>query len=366
LSPSRKQSRADQREATRARLLRAGRRTFAKHGFDETSIAMVCREARTTHGALYHHFAGKNELFAAIVGLMFDDIAGRVMQALSGASGWGQVEAACRAYLDACADPEVQTIVFRDGPRVLPKLEIDDIDRAANEPFVAALLKQWIACGLIRPQPIMLLGRTLGAVFEQAGASIAASSDPAHARLVAEQLVASWVGALRRDPESNDARIATDRLVLQPWSERHLEALQSIVRDSEVRRFLFDGSVVSDAWIREALAASEARFASKGVGLWIAHQGERPLGIAGFLPSERGALELAVAVLPEEQRRGYGQEMSEAALREAQARGCGRIEATVDGPNTASVGLLTKLGFVRTGRREGPQGPLFEYVLPRE
>lgn len=48
-------------------ILRAAQVVFSRHGFRQTSMAMVAEEARLTRQALYHHFDSKEALFAALV-----------------------------------------------------------------------------------------------------------------------------------------------------------------------------------------------------------------------------------------------------------------------------------------------------------
>jgi RimJ/RimL family protein N-acetyltransferase len=362
---ARARTRAEQKDATRARLLKAARRVFARQGFDETSVALVCREAKITHGALYHHFPGKAELFAAVVEAMFAELGEVVLNAVGRRTGWDQVEAACSAYLDACADPAVQAIVFRDGPRVMPRVEFDAIDRQASEPMVARLLGQWIASGLLKPVPIEFLARTIGAAFAEAGAIITQAEDAAHARVEVGALLASFMRSLRRAPEEAP-RLATERLRLEPWSPVDLPALCALIREPRVRRYLFDDQVMDAAWVESATRASEASFAAGGVGLWVARRGDGTLvGFAGFGSESGRAAELVFAVATAFMGKGYGAEMAKAAIREAYARGVPRIEANTDEANEASIRLLSKLGFVRSGTRRGPKGTLFDYVLPR-
>lgn len=51
-------------------ILRAAQVVFARHGFRQTSMALVAEEARLTRQALYHHFDSKEALFAALVDLL--------------------------------------------------------------------------------------------------------------------------------------------------------------------------------------------------------------------------------------------------------------------------------------------------------
>jgi len=363
---ARPRTRAEQKDATRARLLRAARRVFARHGFDETSVAMVCREAKITHGALYHHFPGKAELFAAVVEAMFTELAAAVSSAVQAQRGWDQVEAACSAYLDACADPVVQALVFRDGPRVLPRVEFDAIDRQASEPMVTGLLATWMAEGLLKPVPVDFLARTIGAAFAEAGAIITQAEEPAHARAEVGALLAAFMRSLRRE-EQSFPRLASERLSLFPWTSADVPSLCALIREPAVRRHLFDDQVMDGAWVESAVNASEASFAAGGVGLWVARRADGALvGFAGFTTESGRSAELVFAVGTPYMGRGYGVEMARAVIREAYARGVPRIEANTDEANTASIRLLEKLGFVRSGVRRGPKGTqLHDYVLPR-
>ena len=48
-------------------ILKAAEAVFARHGFRQTAMAMVAEQAGLTRQALYHHFASKEALFAALV-----------------------------------------------------------------------------------------------------------------------------------------------------------------------------------------------------------------------------------------------------------------------------------------------------------
>jgi AcrR family transcriptional regulator len=353
-------SRAKQRAATRTRLLKVARRAFAESGYDGIAVGELCRLAKVTHGALYHHFpAGKHELFAAVVGEVFAELGGRVSAAVAQHEGWGGVRAACDAYLDACAEQEVQAIIFRDGPRVLAS-QFKTIDSDANEPLVASLLRGWMARGLLRPRPVVMLARLLGALFEEAGALIGTAPDGAHTRTQVDALLAEWIDGLRRAPGELPNVLATDRVVLEPWSTADVPVLMEMFAHGEVPRFLGDGETNRAEWTNRAVLTSEQRFARSELGMFLARDGQRtPVGVVGFAVRREGAVEeLVVAVNPALMRRGYGRELSEALLCEASARGCANVRASADEGDVASVSLLEKLGFVRWATRGG----VVEYV----
>ena len=62
---------ADQSEATRAALIGAARELFAARGYGAVATEEIVRTAGVTRGALYHHFAGKTELFEAVAAALF-------------------------------------------------------------------------------------------------------------------------------------------------------------------------------------------------------------------------------------------------------------------------------------------------------
>jgi AcrR family transcriptional regulator len=57
----------ERRARTRASLLDAATRVFARRGFDGASLEDVAAEAGLSKGALYYNFASKEELFLAIL-----------------------------------------------------------------------------------------------------------------------------------------------------------------------------------------------------------------------------------------------------------------------------------------------------------
>ncbi|MGH2447968.1 MAG: GNAT family N-acetyltransferase [Chloroflexota bacterium] len=93
------------------------------------------------------------------------------------------------------------------------------------------------------------------------------------------------------------------------------------------------------------------------------------VGQMGFkgLADKDGVVEIGYNVSPAYQRRGYATEMagalSEWALRQRAVR---RVAAECLAENIASIRVLEKAGFVRTGSRSSDEGPLIVWNrLPR-
>jgi AcrR family transcriptional regulator len=54
-------------EATFDKLLRSAERAFSAYGYHRTSVAHICRLSRVANGTFYQYFAGKEEIFVALV-----------------------------------------------------------------------------------------------------------------------------------------------------------------------------------------------------------------------------------------------------------------------------------------------------------
>ena len=63
---ARRSRREERKEETRAELVEAASRVFARRGFHGASIEQIAREAGYSTGAIYWHFEGKDDLFLAV------------------------------------------------------------------------------------------------------------------------------------------------------------------------------------------------------------------------------------------------------------------------------------------------------------
>src|SRR6266566_4326676 len=108
---------AEQAEATRAALIAAARALFAERGYAAVGTEEIVRAAGVTRGALYHHFAGKQELFQAVYESVEQQLVEQIAaSALAGASDpLEALRAGAQAFLDACEDPAVQLNALRVG-----------------------------------------------------------------------------------------------------------------------------------------------------------------------------------------------------------------------------------------------------------
>jgi AcrR family transcriptional regulator len=105
---------------TRAKLLAAGRKAFGTIGYADASMDDFTAEAGLTRGALYHHFGDKKGLFEAVLMQIDGEMTARLKAVSERApTRWQGLVEECTSYIQMALEPEIQRIVFRDGPAVL-------------------------------------------------------------------------------------------------------------------------------------------------------------------------------------------------------------------------------------------------------
>jgi AcrR family transcriptional regulator len=172
-------TKAEQRLETRRRLMTEARRLFARHGYAAVSLTEIARAASVTKGAVYHNFAGKADLFHAIVAEVQDEVADRVAAAADACQDpWDQLLAGCRTFLAVSRDPDVQRIMLIDGPSVLGWNEWRAMDEASSARHLTEALTALVDDGTIADRPVEPLTHLLSGAMNEAALWLARSTDP--------------------------------------------------------------------------------------------------------------------------------------------------------------------------------------------
>ncbi|WP_266035870.1 TetR/AcrR family transcriptional regulator [Brucella intermedia] len=104
---------------TRAKLMAAGRKAFGTVGYAEASMDDFTASAGLTRGALYHHFGDKKGLLQAVINEINCEMAARLCTISAKAPNrWQGFVDENVAYIEMALEPEIQRIMFRDGPAV--------------------------------------------------------------------------------------------------------------------------------------------------------------------------------------------------------------------------------------------------------
>jgi AcrR family transcriptional regulator len=194
-----RRTQAERSAETREALIAAARPLFAAYGFAEVALETIVRAASVTRGALYHHFADKTELFAAVFEQVEGEVAARMGEAIAAANETDPVEVmrlGAGFWLDACSDPEIQRIVLVDAPAVLGWTRWTEIGNRYNIGLVRALLTTAIATGRIPPQPVEATALTVLGAMREVTLYVARAQDHDQARQEAGVVMNRLIHAL--------------------------------------------------------------------------------------------------------------------------------------------------------------------------
>ena len=121
-------------ERTRRDLIAAARAAFAEHGYEAVSLRDITESLGLTKGAMYHHFASKDELFEHAVAQSESEIYEQLLLALAGeTSTTERIIIACREYVRGATTPDRARLLLDDGPTVLGWSRWIDFTEAPGE-----------------------------------------------------------------------------------------------------------------------------------------------------------------------------------------------------------------------------------------
>ncbi len=180
-----RRTQADRTATTRAALVAAARALFAEHGYADVGTERVAQAAGVSRGALYHQFADKADLFAAVLDAVEVDLMARLVDAVASTASTDPLAAliaGADAWLDASAEPEVRRIALLDGPAVLGWERWREIGLQHGLGLVTSLLTELIEAGTVPAQPVEPLAYVLIGALDEAALYVALAADPARAR----------------------------------------------------------------------------------------------------------------------------------------------------------------------------------------
>ena len=147
--------------------------------------------------------------------------------------------------------------------------------------------------------------------------------------------------------------IASFRLILREMIATDAPFILELLNDGDVYRYIGDRGIrtleQAQEYIQQGPAVSYARY---GHGLYLVERKEdgASLGICGLIKRDILAqVDIGYAFLPQYRGQGYAIEAAQAALADGKSRlGIGQVVAIVTPGNERSIGLLAKLGLVRS------------------
>jgi AcrR family transcriptional regulator len=186
-------------EPTRARLVRVARELFAERGYAAVGTEEIVARAGVTRGALYHHFADKQDLFRAVHEELESQLVASIGEQIGGIDDpWELAVSGVRAFLDACADPALRRISLIDAPVVLGWEEWREIDARYGLGLVEFALRNAMEEGVLRRQEVRPLAHLLLGAMTEAAMVIANSPDHGEARQAVEPALIALLDGLRQ------------------------------------------------------------------------------------------------------------------------------------------------------------------------
>jgi AcrR family transcriptional regulator len=182
---SKRRTQAERSAATRAALIAAARRLFAERGYAAVGTPEVAAAAGVTRGALYHQFEGKAHLFLAVYEAVEQELTQRIGEQVAAAGASDPLAAltvGAEAFLDACAEPDIQRIVLIEAPAVLGWDTWREVGLKYGLGLTEAILRTAMDAGRIAEQPVRPLAHVLIGALDEAALYVARADDPAAAR----------------------------------------------------------------------------------------------------------------------------------------------------------------------------------------
>ena len=162
---------AERTARTRAQLLAAARAPFVEKGYAATGTPEIAARAGLTRGALYHNFADKRALFAAVIEAENAAVAEAVEAAAPAGGAREALRRGAEAYLEAMRAPGRGQLLLVEAPAALAEGA-----RASDARHGLRTLREGLAAamaeGAVPPLPLDALTEVLGAAFD--GAALAA------------------------------------------------------------------------------------------------------------------------------------------------------------------------------------------------
>jgi AcrR family transcriptional regulator len=188
-------------EATKVALIAAARELFVTKGYFATGTEEIVAKADVgTRGALYHHFADKEDLFRAVFDQVQVDLA-TAATVNERDDALESLTAALQQFLDASADnADVQQILLIDGPAVLGWDQWRSLEAEYGLGVITAMLDAAVAQKVIDRQPTGPLAHMLLAAVDEAALYIANAPDRRQAHSQARQSLRRLLGGLRTSP----------------------------------------------------------------------------------------------------------------------------------------------------------------------
>ncbi len=191
---------ADRSAATRAALIAAATPLFGERGYAGVGTGELAQAAGVTRGALYHQFADKRELFAAVFESVEQELIGRIAARIAEADPTdplGALAEGAEVLIDAVLESQFRQIAALDAPGVLGWEEWRQISERYGLGLIVAGITAAIEDGSIRKQPVAPVAHLLLGALNEGAMYVAVAEDAEQARRETLAALLTLLEALR-------------------------------------------------------------------------------------------------------------------------------------------------------------------------
>jgi AcrR family transcriptional regulator len=190
-------------QATRAQIIDVAMRLFATHGYDGTSIEAVLAESGVSRGSLYHHFAGKDALFLAVLEAVGARLTEQTTLALADARDPVEIlRIGSLQWIRQAGDPIVQQIMLIDAPAVLGWQRWRELDEQSTLGFIRSAIAYAADAGGVDQRHVDVFAHIVLAAANEVAMMIALAGDSAAVIEEAESAFDDFLNRMLGSPGS--------------------------------------------------------------------------------------------------------------------------------------------------------------------
>ncbi len=125
----------------RKQILAAAERCFARHGFHQTSMQEVCKEAELSPGSVYRYFRSKDDIIVAMASEHRANTQAQFAQALALPNALEALVLVASQVLRQINDPACAPLHFECTAEAMRNPRVAEVVRREDEEIVSALLE---------------------------------------------------------------------------------------------------------------------------------------------------------------------------------------------------------------------------------
>jgi AcrR family transcriptional regulator len=192
---------SEQAQATREHIVQTARELVIERGYDGVSTAEILARAGVSRGGLYHHFAGRRELMAAVLEAVEQDFIERLAAVAAAAPDpLSAIRTGSQWYLDECVrSEELKRVGLLEGRKELGWEKWRETVAPYGLGMLAQTLKAAMESGQMRRADPTALAHLILAALHEASAIIASAPDQRAERARTGKAVATLIDGLRAE-----------------------------------------------------------------------------------------------------------------------------------------------------------------------